>query len=136
MSGPTRPGQIPYDTWLSQLAAGMERHTAALFEHRVGLTVLTDAELAGHALSELAYATALADRVLAGRWVVAIEALSAGATHEQVAAATDMGVDELVTGLRSWAEGQRRLGLITPDRHAEVLALLPGQDAEGGVGDE
>lgn len=88
------------------------------------MTVLNDAERAGHALAELACSAALSERALSGRWVVACEALDAGAGHEQVAAATGLEADELVAGLRGWANGQRRRGLISEDRHAAVLALL------------
>jgi acyl transferase domain-containing protein len=131
VADPTRPGEIPDDLGLVTLAEQAMRHGGALFDHRFGLAHLTDAERAGHSLAELAYSAALAERALFGRWIVACEALNAGAGHDQVAAAMGLDADELHAGLRAWAHGQLRYGHITPARHAEVLALLPEQ-AEGG----
>jgi hypothetical protein len=131
MSEPTRPGEIRDDVGLITLAEQAMRHAGALFDHRFGLAHLTDAERAAHSLAELAYSAALAERALYGRWVVAVEALNAGAGHEQVAAAMGLDADELHAGLRGWAAGQLRFGHITAARHAEILALLPEQ-AEGG----
>lgn len=124
MPEPTRPGEIPDSVPLGDLLAAAQRHGGALFEHRYGIAPLADAERAGHALSELAYQHALSERVLYGRWVCAVEALDTGVSHDQVAAAMGLDVDELHTGLRNWARGQLRHGLIDDARHAEVLALL------------
>lgn len=48
-----------------------------------------------------------------------------------------LDVDELHAGLRAWANGQRRHGLIDDARHAEVLALLgeapPAADPAGDL---
>ncbi|MCA1675888.1 MAG: hypothetical protein LC799_28180 [Actinobacteria bacterium] len=129
---PTRPGEIPHDVWLTELAEQQQRHAGALFDHRCGLAHLTDLQRAAHSLAELAYAAALSERALYGRWVVAVEALDARARHEQVAAAIGLDVDELHAGLRAWAHGQLRYGHMTPDRHAEILALLPEPGTEGG----
>ncbi|MGH3599939.1 MAG: hypothetical protein ACRDQH_06630, partial [Pseudonocardiaceae bacterium] len=96
----------------------------ALVKHRHSVLSLSGPELAGHALAELAYSAALAERALSGRWVHAVDALDAGATHEQVAAATGLDVDELRTGLRSWAHNQLRAGIITTEQHTQVLTLL------------
>jgi hypothetical protein len=131
MAEPTRPGEIPHDVWLTELAQRQQRHAEALFDHRYGLAHLTDAQRVAHSLAELAYGAALSERALFGRWVVACEALNAGASTEQVAAAMGLDADELHAGLRAWAHGQLRFGHMTPARHAEVLALLPEQ-AEGG----
>ncbi|HEX2296977.1 MAG TPA: hypothetical protein VHH34_00415 [Pseudonocardiaceae bacterium] len=124
MAEPTRPGGIPHSMLLGDLAEHAQRHAAALFDHRLGITSLGDTERGGHALAELAYTAALSERALHGRWVVVCEALDAGKNHEQVAAAMNLDVDELRAGLRSWARNQLRQGLIDADRHAEVLALL------------
>lgn len=130
MTEPMRPGEIPYDLSLADLARHRDRHGAALFEHRYGIAPLNGQQRAGHALAELAYSHALAERVLFGRWVVAVESLEAGASHEQVAAAMGLDVDELRAGLRAWAHEQRRHGLIDDTRHAEVLALLGEPDIQ------
>lgn len=99
----------------------------ALVDHRYGIAPLSAAERAGHALAELAYTAALSERALYGRWVYAVEALSAGVGHARVAAAMGLDVEELRAGLRSWARGQLRQGLMEDARHAEVLALLGEQ---------
>ena len=112
MPEPTRPGEIPHSVRLAELAAHVQRHTGALFDHRLGVAPLTDADRTGHALAELAYATALAERAQAGRWVYACEALGAGASHAQVADALGLDMEELHAGIRSWARTQLRQGLI------------------------
>ncbi|HEX2299680.1 MAG TPA: hypothetical protein VHH34_14400 [Pseudonocardiaceae bacterium] len=136
MAQPTRPDEIPGALTLIDLAEQRHRHAAALLEHRHGLAVLDGPEVAGHALAVLAYSTELSKRALYGRWVYATEALAAGASPDQVAAATDLTVDEFRTGLRSWADGQHRYGYLDPARHAEVLRLLgeppPPPEAEPG----
>lgn len=124
MADPTRPGEIADDATPGELAQQRQRHAMALVNHRYGIAVLGDAERAGRCLAVLACSAALAERAQTGRWVYAVEALAAGAGHEQVAAATGLEADELVAGLRAWANGQRRGGLIDADRHGEVLALL------------
>ena len=125
---PTHPDQIPHDIGLVTLAEQIHRHAAAVFDHRYGITTLTDTERAGHCLAELAYRAALSERAPYGRWVCATEALHAGASREQVGRAMGLEPDELRAGLRHWAAGQRRFGLIDDTEHAEVLALI----GEGG----
>ncbi|MGH3793264.1 MAG: hypothetical protein ACRDSP_00055 [Pseudonocardiaceae bacterium] len=132
MTDPTRPGDIPHGVGLRQLVDQMEEHRTALFFHRHGGAPLDGAALTAHCLADLAYGAALSERVLYGRWLVAVDALNAGASHDQVASAMGLDVDELIAGLRAWAHGQLRYGLMTPARHAEVLALL----GEGGGGHE
>lgn len=130
-----RPEEIPPSVSLIALAGAQYRHAMALLDHRHGLAVLVDAERAGHALSVLAYSAALVERVLGGRWLYAVEALDAGAGREQVAAALGLAVDELATGLRSWAAGQHRHGLIDAERRDQVLALLGDEpDGQGSGG--
>ncbi|HEX2297702.1 MAG TPA: hypothetical protein VHH34_04150 [Pseudonocardiaceae bacterium] len=126
MAEPTRPGEIPHSVSLTDLAGHAARHAAALFDHRYGIAPLTNAGRGGHCLAELAYTAALSERALHGRWVVACEALDAGASHGQVADAMGLDVEELCVGLRSWARNQLRQGLIDEDRHAWVMALVRG----------
>ncbi|MGH3991045.1 MAG: hypothetical protein ACRDSN_01115, partial [Pseudonocardiaceae bacterium] len=127
MAEPTRPEEIGHSVGLADLVGHAERHAAALSMHRLGIAHLSDADRAGHAVAELAYTAALSDRALSGRWVMACEALDAGAGLEQVTAAMGLDADELPAGLRSWARGQLRHGLIDDARHAEVLTLLGEQ---------
>ncbi|HEX2301689.1 MAG TPA: hypothetical protein VHH34_24820, partial [Pseudonocardiaceae bacterium] len=86
---------------LTDLAGHAARHAGALFDHRYGIAPLTDADRAGHAVAELAYTAALSERALHGRWVLACEALDAGASHGQVADAMGLEIEELCVGLRS-----------------------------------
>lgn len=79
-----------------------------------------------HAVAALATQHALAERVLYSRWCNVRDALTFGATPEQVAAAMGLDVDEVALGLRSWADGQHRQQLITADEHDAVLALVAG----------
>jgi hypothetical protein len=130
MADPTRPGEIPHEVRPAELVERQQRHVDALFDHRYGLAHLTDQQRARHCLAQLAYAAALAQRALHGRWIVATDALGAGAGHEQVAAAMGLDLAELHSGLRAWAQGQLRYEHITADRHAQVLALLGEQAGE------
>lgn len=100
-------------------------HTAVIFADRHQLAdPLPVDQLAEHALEALAAGQALADQLNAMRWVGACEALAYGAPLDDVAAALNLEVDEVVIGLGSWADRQLRHGLMTPARHDEVLALL------------
>jgi hypothetical protein len=81
-------------------------------------------QLARHAVALLAVEHALADRVLASRWVDVADALTYGATVEPVATAMDLTAMEVTAGLQSWADVQRRFGHITDVAHDAVLALL------------
>lgn len=128
MSDPRTPADVPVMVHLGALADELAAHTMALVDHRHGLVPLTGERYVAHNLAALAYCTALGDRLLGGRWVHAREALAAGATVGQVAAAMGMEPDELCAGLVEWAEGQCWHGLITHADHAEVLALVDVPD--------
>lgn len=136
MADPTRPGQIPRDLTLVDLAEARCRHTLALADHRYGLAPpLGRPELAGHCLAVLAYSAALSERALEGRWLYAADALHAGAGVDQVAAALGLTVVELRAGLRGWAHGQARRGYISPEEHAQVLGLIAeGDQPDRGAG--
>src|ERR1051326_7300231 len=110
MPAPTRPGEIPDDVGLDDLVEHVQRHASALFDHRHGTAPLGDTDRAGHALAELTYSAALSERALYGRWLVACEALDAGASQEQAAAAMGLDVVEFRAGVRTWAAGQLRYG--------------------------
>jgi hypothetical protein len=124
---PTRPGHIPHTASLRPVLDALHLHQGRLVDarHRIGDPVPAG-QLARHAVALLAVEHALADRVLASRWVTAAEALTHGATIEQVAAAMDLTAVELTAGLRSLADGQRRFGHITDAEHDAVLAMLGG----------
>jgi hypothetical protein len=122
---PARPGDIPHTASLHQVLDALHAHQGRLVDarHNIG-DPIPAGMLARHAVALLAVEHALADRVLAARWVTAGEALTYGATIKQVATAMDLTAVEVAAGLRSWADGQRRFGHFTHAEHDAVLALL------------
>jgi hypothetical protein len=56
--------------------------------------------------------------------VTVADALTYGATIDEVATAIDRTAVEVAAGLQSWADRQRRFGRITDVEHDAVLALL------------
>ncbi len=126
---PARPSDVPPDASLGELVEAVLDHWSTLVDSRHGLGDLVPAgQLAGHALAALATAHALAERVLAPRWVCVIDSLTYGATLRQVADAMGLDVDEVVAGLTSWADGQRREGSLSGDGHTAVLGLLASEE--------
>ena len=129
MSLPTRPGDIPHNVPLRDLAVAYHRHTLRLIEHRHGIgDPLTTEQLRVHALAALAYQHALAERVLYSRWSIATDALAAGASLDTVGAAMGgLEPDEVRFELRRWAGDQHREGLMDDARRDEVWRLADGQ---------
>lgn len=122
---PTRPGDPGCDVALPALAECHAHHLWKVTADRHGFDGAPDHEqLAAHCLTVLATGTELTSRVEATRWLTAVDALSAGATLDQVAVATDTHPDDLPVFLANWAAGQRRHGHITDARYDEVMALL------------
>jgi hypothetical protein len=122
---PTRPGDIPYTVALAELAELHAGHRSRLVDHRHGLSEpLTADEFRCHALAVLAYQAALTERAAQGRWVAAVDALAASTDPQDVAAAMGLDVEQLRIGAGMWASGQHREGLISPERYADVLALI------------
>ena len=129
MNDPTRPDAMPHTTSLRELAERYHEHVLPLIEHRCEIVVLTDAQRGTHAIGALVYSHALSERALHPRWSIAVDALSAGATAEAVGAAMGgLEPDELRAGLRRWADGQHREGLITEQRRRQVRALVSEPD--------
>lgn len=126
-SYPTRPGDIPSNATLVDLAEEITEHQLALLAHRHGNKQLDAAQLRTVTLATLACRTALATEAAEARWMFAADALSAGATVEEVGAAMGVHPDDLPVFLASWAAEQRRLRLITDERYDEVLALVAGE---------
>lgn len=125
MSAPRTPADVPEETGLVALAEAVLAHSMALLDHRYGISdPLPAGEFVGHVLAELAISAVLADRVTRGRWVLVRDALAAGATVEQVAAAIGADVAGIRIGLGLWASNQRRFNLITDEQHEAVRALL------------
>jgi len=130
MSDPTRPGDVPRDVPLAQLADHYARHILALVEHRHGLLPLADAQIVVDALTALRFGAALVERTEAARWSTAATALAAGAGLEPTAAAMGLDVDGLRIGLAGWAAQQHRHGLIGDARRAEIAALIAEDGAQ------
>lgn len=126
MGEPTRPGEIPDSLGLVDLAELGMRYYDQLYRE-VFCPGPGHAERGMYCLATLACQTALSERTLHSRWWIACEALGAGKSRGEVAAAIGLDVEELCAGLRSWARNQLRQGLIDDARHAQVLALLGAQ---------
>lgn len=124
---PTRPADLAGAS-LRELLDAWNRHTARLVDARHGLgdPPLPAARLAGHGLDALAVGQALADHLMAARWVTAADALTYGATVEHTAAAMGLDVDEVAMGLRVWADGQHQHAGMSAAVRNEVYALLAG----------
>lgn len=126
---PTSPGDVPADLTPQRLIDALAVHQQVLTSVHLGLADPPPAaELAARAVAVLAVQHALAERVLAGRWVNASDALDLGATVGQVADAMGLDADEVVAGLRSWADGQLCYGLISDAQHDAVVALVEDGD--------
>lgn len=124
MSGTTRPSDL-HAVSLRELLDAWHSHTGPLVDARHGIGEPKPAgRLARHALDALAVGEALAQRMTSARWVTVTDALANGATVDLVAEAMGLEVDEVVAGLRSWASGQHRHGLMTDTQQADVLALV------------
>jgi hypothetical protein len=112
---------------LRELLDAWHAHLTPLVNARHGLG---EPELAGRlrgdALDMLACGQALADQILAMRWVTVAEALVYGAPLADVAAAMGLEVDEVAAGLRSWADGQDQHAGMTAAARDDVYALLGG----------
>lgn len=133
MIAPRRPGDVPTLAALADVIATIDRHRGALVNHRVGIGDPLGAEqVVTHALADLAVSHALADRLLWHRWLTVVEALTAGATLAEVAAACGLDVDEVQVGLRAWADGQEHSrahygsGGLSPVEADEVRGLADG----------
>ncbi len=115
------PDAVPPDVPLSRLVAA--------FQQRATLAVARDQDGAGpvgHALSALALAVALVERVSGSRWGLVELALQGGADAAAAAAATGLTVDELVFGYRAALDARVTAGHLT-DAEADALRPLVGE---------
>ena len=124
---PARPDEVP-ETSIHTLAGLYRRHADALVRHRAGTEPLAGDDIRAHAMAVLVYQHTIAERVLWGRWVCAVDALAAGASHEQVAVAMCLEPGELQVLLTAWAGDQLDFGYMTAARYAEVLRLAGNLD--------
>ncbi len=126
---------------LNELLTAWHGHIGALVDARHGIgTPRPGARLRVHALDAIATGQALVDAVNASRWTNALDALTHGATVDELAAAAGLDADEVTLGMRAWADEQLAnhegtggaIG-IGPDAHAVVYAALTDeQDPTGG----
>lgn len=128
-----RPSDVHPDWPLRRVAAVYSEHVLRLrhYHHGIGQSAaLPPHRVIGHAITALAAGTELVDRVSTLRWSLAVDALGHGATHEETAAAMGIDIAQLRIGIGEWADGLLRERLMTPERHADVLALLIGEVPE------
>lgn len=85
-------------------------------------------QLRDSALHLLATGEAMVDALQTTRWVTVAEALSYGAPLDAVAAAMGLDEDEIVFGLRSWADAQVDHGLMPGADRDQIYALVEGGD--------
>ncbi len=123
---PLHPDDLPDTVPLDRLLDGYLDHSQKVVRARahVEFHSMTPADVARYALAGLVCASALADRVATGRWHLAHEALTHGATIDNLATAAGLDPDEVQTGLASCADTQHTHGQLTDDEHNTVLALL------------
>ncbi len=125
----TRPADLAGAS-LRELLAGYEAHTTPLVKARHGLGEPEPVgRLRADALDVLVCGQALADYILAVRWVTVAEALAYSAPLGHVAAAMGLEPDEVATGLRSWADGQYEHTGMSAAVRDEIYALLDGGEA-------
>lgn len=91
---------------LSVLSERIDHGASRLAEARLGAVAVPRDALKSSLLEHLALRHAAADLVLRRRWRYVSDALQAGATLAEVAAACGLDVDEVVVGTRSWLDVQ------------------------------
>ncbi|MCX6463783.1 MAG: hypothetical protein NTW05_09340 [Pseudonocardiales bacterium] len=117
--------EIPRRELLDQLAAA----ELVLVDSRHGIgTPRTPTDVRQAALGALAIARALAALLLRFEWVAQLDALRAGATLGEVAAACGLDVDEVLAGLRSRLAGQVEHGVMPREVVDELHRLIDGAE--------
>lgn len=116
---PRTPDDWAPNVSLRELVGDYLTHAARLVEaeRHVGAPESRE-DVAGHALAAVAAQHAIAERVLHARWCNVRDALTHGASLDDVAAAMAVTTPEVVAGLTSWAYRQ--------GDGAAVVALLDG----------
>jgi hypothetical protein len=122
---PTRPDQMPGAT-VAELLDAYQRHLYAVVRQRSG-----GAEPAGliarHVVAALALGQAIVDTFAEERWPLVRDGLAAGATTADLGGALGgLDVTAVTAGLTSWAECERRAGVLSVDDYHAVLALVGG----------
>ncbi|MFD7867585.1 hypothetical protein [Streptomyces sp. NPDC059783] len=139
-----RPDDVPPATPLSWHAERATEHDNRLANRSLREDFPYEIERGdlGDALAALALRESMHRMIEAQRGSRIREAMEMGATWYETAAALDITPDEARTLLRQWADGQHRLHRgdveraadsplgLTPERHAQVLALTELGDNE------
>lgn len=121
---PTTPAAVP-DVSHGELVDEYHLHIWGLVTAHHGTGAAAPAEvLAQHAVAALAVQHALAERILRTRWVNVRDALTYGATLDDVAAAMGFDPDDVPVGLARWAGGQLCEHLMTRAEYDTVLELV------------
>lgn len=129
MSKPTCPAEIPDETPIQRLTEAYWWKTETLVDHAEGVAPITPDSHRDVSIAALAYSAKITARLDSERWPLVVEALSTGASTDQVADALALDVDNVVGGLLHWADKQRQAGRITIERHAEITRLvMPRRD--------
>ena len=138
MSGPRedRPIQLPaFPSALADVpdAATVNELLTAYFWHLAlsvggrGTSAAPDALHARHAIAALVIAQAVIDTFVSERWPLVRDALSRGASADDVGVALGgLEVDEVAAGLTSWADREHRGGRLTLDEVGAVVELVAG----------
>ncbi|MGI9001316.1 MAG: hypothetical protein ACR2GH_06575 [Pseudonocardia sp.] len=125
---PLHPDDLPSTVPLNRLLDGYLDHSRRVVRARtrahVELQSQTRADVAQFALAGLVCAGVLVDRVATDRWHLAHEALTHGATVDDLATAAGLDIDEIQVGLASWADTERAHGRLTQNEHNVILELI------------
>jgi hypothetical protein len=131
--GPVLTPGAAEDAYLGDIVARRAQVADKLFTAKHQLGGAGPVTAADH-LEGLALGAAMARAATQFRALDVFAAVRAGATWDQAAAATGLPLGELLSEVRAWADGQRRLYEDTPaghtplglsaEEHADVVALL------------
>jgi hypothetical protein len=119
---PTCPDEVPPGVGLATLVQAYNAHTVEVL---VGRRQPGDVDaLFAHAVAALALLHTLVERLQAARWSTVRTALAADASRgAEVAAACGLDGSEVAAGLRSWADGQVAVGLMSATEWRVVQLL-------------
>ena len=129
---PTQPAEVPDGAPVAELVASYSDHLRVVLVNGLQLDdPEAGDEVVRHGLAALALLHALVDRLQASRWATMRDVLASDvARAPEVAAACALDGSEVAAGLRSWAAGQHRKGLMA-DWEVGVVDLM-ARTVEGG----
>lgn len=120
---PTHPADLPSLATIDELLGAYHQHMFAVVAGRSGAEV----ELSRHALAALAIGQAVIDTFIGERWPLVRDVLVDGGTADEVGGALGgLEVQEVAAGLASWADRERRAGVLSLDEYDGLLELISG----------